>query len=120
MTNISKRILKLRDIATSRLEYPYLPKFEEQRLKSILNPITKEEAIELWKESSWVANFACIVTEENKLKLLSFDDTLDKYNYFTANESIWNIIWFNSKWKAYEVLSDSDILNLDIIFFYVD
>lgn len=81
----------IKEIAQNRLSHPYLPVFERKRLESLITPITKDSAINLWKYSSWIANFCCIRDQK--------------------------VIWFNSKWEEFKITKDI-ILNKDIIMFY--
>lgn len=113
MTNTDEALYEIKRMTSMVLRFIHrealqITEFELSQLKSILTPISKEDAIILSKDATRDVNYACIITAENEKDLLSWNRFSD-YN-------IWDIVWFNKEWIPFNI-SDEEIM--ESIFFYV-
>lgn len=130
MNKYSEFLDNIADVAESRLTYPWMPRYETERLNTYINPVSIEKAKEIANKVPWTVNYI-FLADKNQFKQLLEDwviieylepDNEDKSEFermMNTDEQI--MIWStklvngNIIWEEYATDEDY-ILNSNIIY----
>lgn len=130
MNKYSEFLDNIADVAKSRLTYPWIPKYEIERLNTYINPVSIERAKEIAKTIPWITNYI-FLADKNQIKKLLEDlviieysepDDEDKFEFERIMNSdeqimIWTTRLINGNIIWEEYATDEDwILNSNIIY----